>query len=173
MTPNELDILIVDVSTGKPDALETLYVETKAAIFGLAFSILRDYSTAEDITHDVFIKISVHSNKYKAYGKGMAWILKITRNLAYNYLKKTKDSVLFDDELLAINLQEKDLDEEIILKEAISTLNIIQREIVVLYAVSGLSHKEIAKLLNIAYPTVRWHYHMAIKKLKSIIERRL
>ncbi|PKM62199.1 MAG: hypothetical protein CVU97_06330 [Firmicutes bacterium HGW-Firmicutes-21] len=49
MTPNDLDNLIVDVSTGKPGALEALYIETKAAIFGLAFSILRDYSIAEDI----------------------------------------------------------------------------------------------------------------------------
>lgn len=103
----------------------------------------------------------------------MAWILKITRNLAYNYLKKIKDNVSFDDELYTSKTQEKDLNEEIVLKQAISTLNIKQREIVVLYAVSGLSHKEIAELLNIAYPTVRWHYHMALKKLKSIMERRL
>ncbi len=171
MTPNELDTLIIDVASGKTGALETLYIETKVAIFGLAVSILRDYSIAEDITHDVFIKISVYSNKYKPCGKGMAWILKITRNLAFNYLNNTKDTVLLKDNL--INTQERDLDEEIILKEAISTLNIRQREIVTLYAVSGLSHKEIANLLNITYPTVRWHYHKAIKKLKSIMERRL
>lgn len=173
MTPNELDNLIIDVAAGKPGALETLYIKTKVTIFGLAVSILRDYTIAEDITHDVFIRISVYSNKYNPCGKGMAWILKITRNLAYNYLKKTKDSVSFNDELVASNIQVKDLDEEIILKEAILTLSIRQREIVILYAVSGLSHKEIAKFLNIAYPTVRWHYHKAIKKLKSIMERRL
>lgn len=171
MTPTELDRLILDVSTGSPGALGTLYTETKTAVFGLAFSILRDYSLAEDITHDVFIKISVCSNRYQACGKGMMWILKITRNLSYNYLKKIKRTVLMENESCASNMQENDLEEDIILKEAIAALNEKQREIVILYAVSGFSHKEIAKLLNITYPTVRWHYHMAIKRLRKEIER--
>jgi len=173
MTANELDKLIVDVSLEAPNALEILYTETRVAVFGLAFSILKDYALAEDITHDVYIKIRTYSKKYKARGKGKAWILKITRNLTYSFLKKNQNLTIMESDLIANKELIENFDDNLALREALLALNDKQREIVVLYAVSGFTHKEIANLLNITYPTVRWHYHMALKNLKNIIERGL
>jgi RNA polymerase sigma-70 factor (ECF subfamily) len=42
-----------------------------------------------------------------------------------------------------------------------------ERQIVVLHAVSGLKHREIAAALNLPLPTVLSKYNRALKKLKT------
>ena len=46
-------------------------------------------------------------------------------------------------------------------------LNQQERQIVVLHAVSGFRHREIAQLLQLPLPTVLSKYHRALKKLKK------
>ena len=44
-----------------------------------------------------------------------------------------------------------------------------ERQIVVLHAVSGFKHREIASLLSLALPTVLSKYNRAIKKLRAYL----
>ncbi|NLM59789.1 MAG: sigma-70 family RNA polymerase sigma factor [Clostridium sp.] len=55
------------------------------------------------------------------------------------------------------------------LKEAFTKLDENERQIIILYAVSGLKHKEIAKLLGISQSTERWYYIRALGKLRKIL----
>ena len=79
----------------------------KRTVFGLAFSILKDYSLAEDIVHDVFNKIRIYTHRYHPWEKGMMWILGITHNLSYKYLKKIENMVLVIDEIFICKYEGK------------------------------------------------------------------
>lgn len=174
MTSSEIDSLIYDISLGNEKAFESLYEETHNNIFALALSILREYYLAEDVMQEVYSRVLSSSKDYKAQNKGIAWMLKITRNLSYDILKKYKKNNYVDD----FNIFPKDIEnsddpnEYLILKEAMSLLKMKEREILILYAVSGYSHKEISNILGMSYSTVRWYYNFTIKKLQKIIERR-
>ena len=45
-----------------------------------------------------------------------------------------------------------------------------ERRIVLLHAVTGMKHREIAALLELTLPTVLSKYHRALKKMRSTLE---
>ena len=45
-----------------------------------------------------------------------------------------------------------------------------EQRVLLLHAVAGLKHREIAQILDLALPTVLSKYHRALKKLRLILE---
>lgn len=158
------------------------------AVYALAFSILGDKSLAEDAVHETFIRIKLMNDSYVPGTNGIAWILRITRNLCFNALKKRKFEVNFPTNEENRNLEniiqqnqstdcvynkKNELENTIdryVLKEALNKLKENERQIVLLHSVSGLKHHEIADLLNIPKATERWQYSSAIGKLKKLLK---
>ena len=57
-----------------------------------------------------------------------------------------------------------------VLQEALARLSGEERRIVLLHAVTGLKHREIAQLLELPLSTVLSKYHRGLKKLKSLMK---
>lgn len=62
------------------------------------------------------------------------------------------------------------MDERLAVKMAVEKLPSPDKEIVILYCVHGLRHREIAKVLSMPEGTVRWKYRSALKELKRSLE---
>ncbi len=56
------------------------------------------------------------------------------------------------------------------IRTALGKLSDDERQIVMLYAVAGLKHREIADLMEMALPTVLSKYHRTLKKLRSFVK---
>ena len=98
----------------------------------------------------------------------MAWILTITRNLCLKLLRqriKTTELDL-DDWKSYIDEAEISTDDKVVIRQCMEKLSDEERQIVVLHAVAGFKHRQIAELLELPLPTVLSKYHRAIKKLK-------
>ena len=63
-----------------------------------------------------------------------------------------------------------DADERILLQQALGSLAEEERRSVLLHAVTGMKHREIAALLELPLPTVLSKYHRALKKMRSTLE---
>jgi RNA polymerase sigma-70 factor (ECF subfamily) len=63
----------------------------------------------------------------------------------------------------------KNTEERIVLEAAFRVLNMEERQIVVLHAVSGLKHKEISQIVKKPLSTVLSKYNRAIKKLEKAV----
>ena len=102
----------------------------------------------------------------------MAWILTITKNVAYNKLKMRKHTENIDEmlEILASN-ENITVENKIILEIAFKNITDEERNILVLHIVAGLKYREIAKFMNIPLSTVLSKYHRAIKKLKLMFSQ--
>jgi RNA polymerase sigma factor, sigma-70 family len=166
--------LLLDLKkTGNIDSFEKLYNELKHAVFGVSLAVLKDYSLAEDCMQDVFIKVKQNISQYSGKSNGKAWILQIARNQAIDIIRKRKNIVteIDIDDAYGLNFEDSNslLLDQIILKKALEHLDLIERQIVILYAISGFSHKEIADILKIPYATARWKYQNSIKKLAKYI----
>ncbi len=172
-----LDKLIERISNEDRNALGELYDITSNNIFGYALSIVCNKSVAEDIMHDVYIQVFHNAKSYKAQGKAMAWMLRITRNISYNMLKRQKfESVIpydeIDNTLLQNNTNNNELNElidQIVLNELLIKLPTKERQIIILYLFVGMSQKEISKITRTPLPTVKWRYKNALKKLSAVI----
>lgn len=78
------------VAKGDENALETLYRECGGKMYAVAYSITRHKQLSEDIVSEAFLRVVRYASFYKRNQNGYAWIMKITQNTAYNFLKSEK-----------------------------------------------------------------------------------
>ena len=172
------DALILRIAQGDTAALEVLYRQTSSSIYGFALSILRDPVAAEDVMQDTFVSVMQSAPGYQPSGKPMAWLLTIARNLALMRLRKAESKNLSFDELFHVEdthdaYQEDTHDayqtteNHMVLEKVLHTLTDGERQIVMLHALSGLKHREIADLLGIPQATAISRYNRALAKLRN------
>lgn len=172
--PNgELEALISGIAAGSREDLAELYRRTRAAVYGLALSYLKNGAEAEDVAQDTFVKVWAAAPSYRPQGKPMAWLLTIARNLALGRMRTAaRIQDLSEAQWSAFSIESDTLtaDDRTVLGAALGRLSDEERHIVVLHAVCGLKHREIAQFLDLALPTVLSKYHRSLKKLKTILE---
>ena len=154
-------------------ALETLYGMSKSAVYGFALSILKHPHDAEDVMQEAYIKVFYGAKEYRPQGKPMAWILTIVRNLALMKIRQKKGTSLSIDEVWELpdsyNLAKESID-RILLHAVFSVLTDEERQVVMLHAVAGMKHREIAEILDIPLSTVLSKYKRTLSKLKKQLE---
>lgn len=169
----ELDRLLAGIAAGEQEALAQLYHRTRGAVYALAVSYLKDPEEAGDVTQDAFVRIWDNAPGYRSQGSPMAWILTIARNLARMKLRERSKLVELEDaqwEAIPADAPSVTPEDRQVLQEALAALTNEERRIVLLHAVSGLKHREIAKLLELPLSTVLSKYHRALKKLRNQME---
>lgn len=171
--PQQLEGLMAGLAAGDRESLAQLYHRTRAAVYGLALSILGSGHDAEDVTQDTYVTAWEKCHLYRPQGAPMAWLLTITRNLARMKLRdrgRTQD--LGEEQWHAIPAQSPSVtpEDRAVLEAALSILSDQERQIVMLHAAAGLKHREIAKLLELPLPTVLSKYRRALSKLKTKLE---
>lgn len=152
------------------DALEELYHQTERTLYAYILSNIKNHDETLDLIQETYIKIMASAHLYKPMGKPLAWIFTIARNLYLSKLRKEKREVNLDSEIIEDNLDfsyVKDYEDRIVLETALNILDKEEREIVLLYAVSGLKHKEIAELLDLKLSTALSKYNRALKKIRK------
>ena len=168
-----LESYIAKAAEGDTDALAKLYGETKGAVYGFALSVLKNTHDAEDVLQDTYIRIYNYSHTYRPSGKPMAWILEITKNISYMLLrKKNRESIVSEEEAAGMHTDDfsSDTDIKLSVTDAMLKLSDEERQIITLHALSGLKHREIAKLLGLPLSTVLSKYSRSVKKLQNMLE---
>ena len=146
------------------EAFNELYNLINNNVYSFALSILKNNEDALDVTQDVFITIYHNAFKYQNQNKPMAWILTITKNIAYNKIKSNKKTINVDEIEF---ISKPNHDDKILIEYLLNNLNDDERNIVILHAMNGFKFYEIAKILDLKITTTLSKYHRAIKKLKE------
>jgi RNA polymerase sigma-70 factor (ECF subfamily) len=164
--------LIIRMADGDGTAFRELYEQTSSAVYGFALSILKNRHDAEDVMHDAFIKIYSSAVTYRPSGNPMAWILTIVRNLCLNKIRGGKvceDLSEYDDLAGTLDDSEAVID-RMVLETAMNVLDAEERQIVILHAMTGFKHREIAEILDLPTGTVMSKYNRALKKMRKEME---
>ena len=168
-----LDRLLTAVGAGDREALGELYGHTRGAVYAAALGVLGNHHEAQDITQEAFVKIWEASPGYRSQGSPMAWMLTITRNLALMALRREgRKEELSPEEWEAIPAGEEreTAEDRMALRAALEALDSEERQVILLHAISGLKHREIAALLGRPLSTVLSKYQRGLKKLKKQLE---
>ena len=168
--PAELEELLLRIAQGEQQALEELYRRTRGAVYALALSFLKNAHDAQDVTQDAFVRVWEGAVQYRPQGSPMAWLLTIARNLARMKLRQgARQAELSEEEWEAIPADSPSVtpEDRELLQTALAGLEDQERQVVLLHAVTGLKHREIAALLEMPLATVLSKYHRALKKLKN------
>lgn len=168
-----LDRCIEAVSHGDRDALAELYGLTHAAVYGFALSITKNAQDAEDVLQDVYLHVWQSAGQYRSQNKPMAWLITMTRNLALSRLRERERSFSMEPQTVQEWLDQTPAatpEDRLALDALLSELSDEERQIVTLHALTGLKHREIARLLDLPMSTVRSKYNRALNKLKRLLK---
>ena len=171
MPPALLEERLRRLGQGDATAMEEVYDGTHAAVYGFALSLLKNAHDAEDVLQDTYLRVYQSASGYRAQGKPMAWILTITRNLCRDLQRdKSRDGQTPEDlENDARFSYISDPTDRLVLEAALKALGDEERQIVLLHAVSGLKHREIAADLGLPLSTVLSRYNRSLKKLQRFL----
>ena len=180
-------VLIKRYLEGNTASFETLVERHKDRIYGSVYHVVKDEYLAEDIFQETFIKIirNIRAGKYNHEDKFLPWALRIARNMAIDYIRKTKRMptiVTSDgsgtDLFETINIHEKSQEQLIIENEDhkrlhtwIHALPAEQKEVLILRSYSHLSFKEIAEVTQSNINTCIGRMHYAITNLRKMMEK--
>jgi RNA polymerase sigma-70 factor, ECF subfamily len=177
------------VADGDTTAFEQLIERHQTLVAGTVARMLGSNSDVEDIAQQVFIRVWKSAGRYVARAKFTTWLLKITRNLVFNEMRRAKrhphlpvqlepeaEEMPLKDEATATpdaTLLQVELQAEI--EKAIMLLPDTQRIALVLRRYEELSYEEIAGVLDLSVPAVKSLLFRARtelrERLKDYLER--
>ncbi len=162
-------------------ALEALYDKYGGAVYSLAMRMLSDSGAAQEVTQDTFFNVWRRASSYHSQrGKVTSWLFSIAHHRTIDELRRRRraQSQVQD----GVDLTNKPSDgaddpvayataqyERSQLKDALHTLRVEQREVVVLAYFGGLTHSEIAKHLDQPLGTVKTRMRLGLRKLREAL----
>jgi RNA polymerase sigma-70 factor (ECF subfamily) len=167
------DAIFKKISDNDIAAFEELYHLTERSVYSFALSILKNHEDAMDVLQETYLKIRGAAHLYKPMGKPMAWIFTIIRNLSMSKLRSSNKTANLSTEELVDDLAFSyviDNEDKMVLQAALAILDLEEREIILLHAISGFKHREIADNLNMSLGTVLSKYHRGLNKLKKYLK---
>ncbi|MDN5217367.1 sigma-70 family RNA polymerase sigma factor [Fulvivirgaceae bacterium BMA12] len=172
-------VLIEQLKAGDEKAYETLYAHYQHKLRAYAYAITQSDIMAEEMVQEVFIKLWVDKKNLQPDLNFDYYIFKVTRNLAFNHLKKTARNERLKREQLAriannnFSTQDNLTFEEYqrIVWEIAKKLPAQKKAIYELFHQKGLSNEAIAVQLGISLKTVQNNQSEIIKTIKANLRR--
>ena len=175
------------VSGGDTAAFEELMERHQRLVLGTVGRMLGHNSDVEDISQQVFVRVWKSAKRYVPRAKFTTWLLKITRNLVFNEIRRRsrhahsplqagpeeEERPLKDEHTLAPDaaLLEEELQRAI--DAAIAQLPETQRMAVVLRRYEELNYEQIAEVLDQSVPAVKSLLFRARTELRTRLARYL
>lgn len=189
-------MLLMAKETSKKEQRDRLFEEELFsqidALYSFAYHLVYNEEDANDLVQETYLKAYRFIDSYQKGTNPKAWLFKILKNTFINgYRKKSKQPNRVDyEEVLNFHQEEdtnlsgfSDLREEMFqsmmgdeVTNAINSLPIASRVVILLCDIEGFTYEEIAKITDVPIGTVRSRLfrarNMLKEKLKSYAEQK-
>jgi RNA polymerase sigma-70 factor (ECF subfamily) len=171
---------------GDLDAYDELVKRYQERIYATIYHMTSNHEDANDIAQEAFIKAYQALKSFKGGSSFYTWLYRIAVNKTINFLKQRKNRQHFslndldfnaenDPDLVALvsdktplrNVGLSELQKK--LNESLHKLSEPHRMVVVLHDVQGLSHDEIADIMDCNIGTVRSRLFYARQQLQGFL----
>ena len=176
------------VQAGDVAAFDRLILKYRERVFGIIYNLTSNREDAADLTQDAFIKAFQSIQRFGGQSSFFTWLYRIAINSTLSHLRKSRLRSFFslenvnsdepvskeiidaltdktggDRDTFVRELQEK-------LNDAMHKLFINHRTVVTLFEIDGLSHQEIAEVMDCSVGTVRSRLHYAKQLLQAELQ---
>ena len=162
------------VRDGDLEQVAVLFERYHKRIFNFLARMAFNREIAEDLTHDVFIRIIRYRNSFREGSRFTPWIYQIARNVYADHyevqkkkygntidVEKVMDIIPDDDENSVMEEKEE------ILHRSMALLSDEQRELLVLTRFQHLRYEEVATIMDTTVANIKVKVHRAIGKLRE------
>ena len=172
------DELVTLAAAGDREAFGRLYEQHAVRVFRHAYFLTSDVSLAEDLTAQTFLKALEAISRYEDRGVPfIAWLLRITVNLAINHRKALKNGIhaqlpeqILDDDALSSPEQSctiKSEGERVWTK--VRELPLEQRQVIVMRFMEDMAYSDVAAVLGKSIGAVRVIQFRALHNLRNLL----
>lgn len=167
-------------AVGDPDAVATIYDEHHQAVRAFATRLLGDASAAEDMVHDVFIRLPRAMRRWRRDGALRTFLIGIAVNHARHHVRSARRRRAAVERLAQLPIlgvvesPEAALRREELaraLQRSLDKLPLAQRVAFVLCEVEERTSVEAARITGVAEGTIRSRLHHAKAKLRISLAR--
>lgn len=178
------------LKSGDSRAFDFLVKKYQKKLYAVLYNLTANKEDASDLTQDVFVKAFRGIDSFNGKSSFFTWIYRIAVNTGITFVKKNKKTSFyslenFDDAVsnsavvdslsnnycadkaaLLSELNEK-------LNDALQTLSVKHRAVIVLHEIEGMNQAEVATILKCSEGTVKSRLHYAKEQLKTILKKYL
>ena len=165
-------LLILQMKQGNEKAFDKFVRKYYAGILSYCRYHCMNQAEAEDLTQETFLRFMENIASYQHIGKAKNYLYVIAGNLCKNYAKKWKaesvEQEILERELVSdggIHRKEKRMDVE----QALGRLAPELIEVILLIYFGDCKLKEVADILQIGLPLVKYRHKRAKEELKKLL----
>jgi len=181
VAPGAIDLTSAAGQSWVPPTWDEIVAQHSTRVYRLAYRLTGNKHDAEDLTHDVFVRVFRSLHSYQP-GTFEGWLHRITTNVFLDKMRR-KQRIRFDSltDDAAARLPSREVgpeqsytdthfDDDV--QRALDALTPDFRAAVVLCDIEGLSYEEIATMLGIKLGTVRSRIHRGRSQLRDSLAHR-
>lgn len=162
------DQLIKQCKAGEPEALDALVQMYYTDILRYCLWHAPDRQSAEDATHETFLKMIRHLSGYTHRGHFRAFLYRIAANTCVDMQRsKWSSTAALPENLIAEECGYRKAEEDADFQRLVACLPQEQRELVLLRFAQQLTLRELAEITGLPLRTVQSRLRAALKKIKS------
>ncbi|MFN2448396.1 MAG: RNA polymerase sigma factor [Candidatus Baltobacteraceae bacterium] len=165
--------LMARVRTRDSAAFEAIYDTHHRLVYGIAFRMLGQAGTAEDVTQNVFLKIWSEPERFTP-GNFPGWLARMTRNRCLDVLRSKSRQ---PGELPEQMPDEHSMEERAFasidaanVRAALAQLPPEQREPIEMGFFGGITHEEIARRTGTALGTIKTRIRTGLRRLRTALD---
>ena len=161
-------LLLHRMRNGDDQAIEDFVQKYYPRVLWYCHLHIQDLGYAEDLTQETFARFFRTLHQYQHYGKAANYLYVIAGNLCRDHYKKPEAipmEELSEQPVYQMETLDLRLDVHLALEQLPSEL----REVTILYFFQELKQKEIARILGIGLPLVKYRIRRAKELLEQLI----
>jgi RNA polymerase sigma-70 factor (ECF subfamily) len=165
--------------SGRPsidtDDLMELIQENQSALLRYAGRLLSNYTIAQDLVQEAFIRCIKNPPQYGSARQKTAWMYRVTHNICIDYLKRENRRGEIYDQTEKPQGTEHPVDTVRNTEywnqmgKMLGELSENQRVVIILFFQENKSYKDIATITGLSLSNVGMLLHRGLKKLKSLV----
>ncbi|MBW3624615.1 MAG: sigma-70 family RNA polymerase sigma factor [Armatimonadetes bacterium] len=167
--------LIRRIRAGERAALEILVDRYQDDIYRVAYHLLGHVEDAQDAAQEALVQAYLRLDQLRDPEKFGPWLRRVTANVCIERMRRRTPPAVPLQEIEAIHRFTPSVPgpewkvERLAVRDALGRLSEKERIAVTLHYVSGYSHTEIARYLDVPLPTVRSRLQHAKKRLREVM----
>ncbi len=172
--------LILRCAARDRGAFRQLYRDTSAKLMGVLFRILGHRTEAEDALQEVYTRVWLKAARLdRARGRGMSWLIALTRNLAIDRLRARPAEAQADEGAVeALASTEPRAESRLVamgeaqrVADCFATLEPDRAQAVQGAYLGGLSYDQLARQFGVPLNTMRTWLRRSLLKLRECLDR--
>jgi RNA polymerase sigma-70 factor, ECF subfamily len=169
--------LIREAQAGNRSAFRCLVERHMRQAYNVAYGFVQDHEGAHDVVQDALVRTYHALPGFRGDAEFSTWLHRIVTNVALNHIRsrssRTRREVRVGEVAEPGATQDHEIHAQQVrdhLQAALHTLPDLQRTVVTLRHIDGLSTREVSMILKCSEGTVKTHLFRGLKKLRQRLQ---